>query len=140
MVKGRVQPSEKYISKSMMPYTNAQKYQSIQIKSSTSRHQLVISEMKANQLTGKNSPMRNLRVPTTSQKSKKGTKATKGKNAPQSQKRVEESASSPRKKGIIYEMESEDEHTGSEKDFENKETGESWRDVLEENTQLKDQI
>ena len=38
MIKGKVQPSEKYIYKSMMPYTNAQQFQSVQIKSSKDRH------------------------------------------------------------------------------------------------------
>ena len=44
MVKGKVQPSEKYIYKNMLPYTSAQNYQSIAVKSSTNRHHLVLKQ------------------------------------------------------------------------------------------------
>ena len=49
MVKGKVQPSEKYIYRQMLPYTNADKFQQIQVKSSISRHQLLLKEMPAPQ-------------------------------------------------------------------------------------------
>ena len=49
MVKGQVQPSEKYIYKSMMPYTNAQQFQSVQIKSSKDRHSLLLQQVEAQQ-------------------------------------------------------------------------------------------
>jgi len=42
MVKGKVQPSEKYINKMMLPYTAAQKYTSMSIKSSLNRHFLIL--------------------------------------------------------------------------------------------------
>jgi hypothetical protein len=45
MVKGKVQPSEKYIYKQMLPYTNVQGFSSLQVKSSTTRHKLLLSQM-----------------------------------------------------------------------------------------------
>ena len=38
MIKGKVRPSENYIYKQMLPYTNVQGFQSLQVKSSSSRH------------------------------------------------------------------------------------------------------
>ena len=46
MVKGKVQPSEKYIYKNMLPYTNANKFQSMRIKTTgNNRNALILQEM-----------------------------------------------------------------------------------------------
>ena len=41
-VKGKVQPSEKYIYKQMLPYTNAQSFASVQVKTSANRHFMIM--------------------------------------------------------------------------------------------------
>ena len=38
MVKGKVQPSEKYIYRNMLPYTNVNSFSQVQIRASQSRH------------------------------------------------------------------------------------------------------
>ena len=92
MVKGRAQPSEKYIFKQMLPYTAADKLSTVQIKSSASRHNVLVQTASAA------IPMQSK---TSTKKRAKKSKLRKPKTKESKQ------AAALKKKGIIVEMEEE---------------------------------
>ena len=109
MVKGKVQPSEKYIYKSMMPYTNAQQFQSVQVKSSKDRHSLILQQVEAQQ-----TQLNSINASKNANKKKlKGSKMARGENIKLLKKAAAASGSqTTRRKTVIMEM--EEEYSGSD--------------------------
>ena len=124
----------------MMPYTSVEKYQSLQIKSSTSRHQLLLSQMPNRPVAQESKQARQKRLKAA--KAKRASSRASGQGVAGTGKNSNKGDLTKNgKKTVIEEM--SDEYEGSDDEtitggaIDDKGT---WQDWQEENTQLKDQL
>ena len=136
MVKGKVQPSENYIYNKMLPYTGAQQFKSVHIKSTQNRHQLLLQQVQPEQRKGSQT------TPLKKSKKSKALKASRAASLKAAKEEVAKGALLARKKTVI--MEEAGEYSDSDRDSafggNSHINNGTWQEMQEENNAMKDQI
>ena len=133
MRKGKVVPTEKYVSSYMMPYTSME-YQSVQLKSDANRKAIMLQEMEPVQKSNK--------IPTSIKN--KNHKNKKAQSNSQSKTKQKAKKADGQKKNVILEEESDagisDIEVKSKQPISKTEIEPTWNEIMDENRDLKMQI